>query len=281
MSRTYFLHKKCFITGAASGIGKATAILLAEKNAELFLTDINAAGLEKTVKEIRALNGRVAEYQAFNISEYEQVKSFAEKIQAEYGAMDMIMNIAGISMWGAVDKMTHEEWKAIIDVNLMGPIHVIENFVPEMMRQNKGHIINVASAAGLFGLPWHGAYSASKYGLRGLSDVLRHDLKKHNIGVHLVCPGAVDTGLVHTIKISGTKISENELQMLKGRFQKHAVSPQQAAQSILNGIENNDYLIFTSADIRMGYWAQRKFTDAYDFVMQKMNDYFQKALTGK
>jgi NADP-dependent 3-hydroxy acid dehydrogenase YdfG len=239
MDTSYFSHKKCFVTGAASGIDKATAMLLAEKNTELFLTDINAEGLEKTVEEIRAKNGKVSEYLALNISDYEAVKAFAEKIQSQYGAMDIIMNIAGISIWGAVDKMKHEEWKSIIDVNLMGPIHVIETFVPEMMKQNSGHIVNVASAAGLFGLPWHAAYSASKYGLRGLSDVLRHDLKKHNIGVHLVCPGAVDTGLVQTIKISGLEISEEKLGRLKKYFQKHAVSPEQAAKAILKGIENN------------------------------------------
>lgn len=281
MSTSYFQNKKCFITGAASGIGKAAALLSARRGAELFLTDINADGLEKTVQEIRSQNGKVTLYKAFNIADYEQVKSFAEEVHAQSGTMDIVMNIAGISMWGAVDKMKHEEWKAIIDVNLMGPIHVVETFVPEMMKNNSGHIVNVASAAGLFGLPWHGAYSASKYGLRGLSDVLRHDLKKHNIGVHLVCPGAVDTGLVHTIKISGLEIGQEKFQKLKERFQKHAVSPEQAAKAILKGIENKDYYIFTSEDIRLGFLAQQKFTSAYNIVMQKMNDIFQKVLTDK
>ncbi len=269
------------MTGAASGIGKAVAVLLAEKGAILFLTDINAKGLEETVAQIKTKNGKIAVYRAFSVTDFEQVKSFAEEIQNMYGAMDIVMNIAGISAWGAVDKMKHEEWNSIIDINLKGPIHIIESFVPAMVQQKKGHIVNVSSAAGLFGLPWHGAYSASKYGLRGLSDVLRHDLKRYNIRLHLVCPGAVDTGLVHTIKIAGATISAEELQVLKARFQKHAVSPEQAAKSILSGIEKNDYLIFTSLDIRLGYWAKRKFTFLYDFTMQKMNDYFQDTLTGK
>lgn len=279
MSRNYFQDKKCFITGAASGIGRATALLLAQKGAELFLTDIHTDGLEKTVRDIRFQNGKVTRYKALDIVDYEAVRSFAQEIYAESGAMDMVMNIAGIAVWGAVGQMKHEDWKAVIDVNLMGPIHVVEVFVPEMMKNNSGHIVNVASAAGLFGLPWHGAYSASKYGLRGLSDVLRHDLKKHNIGVHLVCPGAVDTGLVQSIKISGLEISEEKLGRLKKYFQKHAVSPEQAAKAILKGIENKDYYIFTSEDIRLGFLAQQKFTTAYDFVMQKMNDVFQKAFS--
>ncbi len=281
MANSYFTNKKCLLTGAASGIGKTTAIELAARCAELFLTDINAKGLQQTVDFIKSQNGKVSAYKAFNVADFEQVKLFAEEIYTQHGAMDIVMNIAGISAWGAVDKMQHEEWNNIIDINLKGPIHIIETFVPKMMQQQKGHIVNVSSAAGLFGLPWHGAYSASKYGLRGLSDVLRHDLKRHNIRVHLVCPGAVDTGLVHTIKISGVTISDEEMQQLKSRFQKHAVSPEQAAKTILKGIEKNDYLIFTSFDIRFGYWAKRKFTFLYEIVMQKMNDYFQKTLTGK
>lgn len=281
MTTTIFQNKKCLLTGAASGIGKATALLLAENGAELFLTDINANGLQETVDQIMKKGGKVSAHKTFSIADFEQVKKFAQEIHAHHGAMDMVMNIAGVSVWGAVDKIEHQEWNKVIDVNLKGPMYIIETFVPAMMKQKKGRIVNISSAAGLFGLPWHGAYSASKYGLRGLSDVLRHDLKRYNIRTHLVCPGAVDTGLVQSIKIAGLTISDQELQTLKARFQKHSVKPEQAAKAILKGIEKNNYLIFTSFDIRFGYWAQRKFTFLYEWAMQKMNDYFQNTLTGK
>lgn len=281
MATSYFKNKKCLVTGAASGIGNAVAFQLAEHGAVLFLTDINDKGLQDTVDQIRAKNGKVGTYKTLNITDFEQVEQFAKEIHEQHTAMDMVMNIAGISAWGALDKMKHEEWRSIIDINLMGPIYILETFGPEMIKRQQGHIVNVSSAAGLFGLPWHGAYSASKYGIRGLSDVLRYDLKRHNIRVHLVCPGAVDTGLVHSIKISGVTIADEELKMLKTRFQKHAIKPAQAAKSILHGIEKNQYMIYTSFDIRFGYWVQRKFTFIYDWAMQKMNDYFQKTLSGK
>ena len=118
MSIAYFKNKKCLLTGAASGIGKATAILLAENGANLFLTDINANGLQETVDLIRLKNGNVSAYKSFSITHFMQVKLFSEEIHAEYGAMDIVMNIAGISAWGAVDKMQHEEWNNIIDINL-------------------------------------------------------------------------------------------------------------------------------------------------------------------
>lgn len=277
-----FLNKKCLVTGAASGIGRAVSILLGKYGAELFLTDIDSVKLKDTEKDILDQNGKVIFSKAFDIRNYEEVKEFADEIHAKFGSMDMVMNIAGVAIWGEVGKMPHEDWKKIIDVNLMGPIHIIECFIPPMMKKNYGgNLVNVSSAAGLFGLPWHGAYSASKFGLRGLSDVLRHDLKKNKIRVHLVCPGAVDTGLVDTIKVSGMEITDEQFNVLKKRFQGRAVSPDQAAVSILKGIENREYLIFTSTDIKFGYWGQRKFTFIYDWIMQKMNVLFQKALTGQ
>ena len=88
------------------------------------------------------------------------------------------MNVAGISTWGSVDQLTHEHWRQMVDVDLMGPINVIEAFVPPMMAAGRGgHLVNVSSAAGLLGLPWHAAYSAAKFGLRGVSEVLRFDLE--------------------------------------------------------------------------------------------------------
>src|SRR5690606_33694808 len=121
-----------------------------------------------------------------------------------------------------------------IDVNLMGPIHVIETFVPEMIRGGGGgHLVNVSSAAGLLGLPWHAAYSASKFGLRGISEVLRFDLARHGIGVSLVCPGAVDTGLVQTIDVPGIDMSHEAVVEMKARFRNDAITSDQAAAAII------------------------------------------------
>jgi len=267
-------NKKCFITGAASGIGRATAVAAAAEGAELFLTDINAAGLDEVTKEIKAAGGNVSLSKAFDISDFEAVRAFANEIHAGYGSMDVLMNIAGISIWGTVEQLEHQHWRRAVDINLMGPIHVMECFLPEMIRAKRGgHLVNVSSAAGLFGLPWHAAYSASKFGLRGVSEVLRFDLRRHRIGVSLVCPGGVDTGLVHTLEIPGIDQKDPHFNALRKRFQKHAKSPAQAAQSIIKGIKSNSYMVFTSMDIRVGYWFQRKFAFPYEMVMRIMNRY--------
>lgn len=269
-------NKKCFITGAASGIGRATALAAAAEGAELLLTDLNADALEAVAAEIRTAGGRVLALHALDIADAGSVQDFADAILREHGAPDVVMNIAGISIWGRVDKLELKHWRQCVEVNLMGPIHVIDSLVPAMMQSGRGgHLVNVSSAAGLFGLPWHAAYSASKFGLRGISEVLRYDLKRYGIKVHLVCPGGVDTGLVQTIQIAGIDKSDPEIRALTQRFQKHAVSPEQAAAAILKGIKSGRYLIYTSFDIRFGHWWQRKFAWPFDFVMQTMNNYLQ------
>jgi NAD(P)-dependent dehydrogenase (short-subunit alcohol dehydrogenase family) len=179
MSKKTFAHKRCLITGAASGIGRATALRLASQGAELYLTDRNADGLAEAVNEVRALGAQVPEYRALDVANHDEVAAFAAAIHANHPSMDVVMNIAGVSAWGTVDRLSHEQWEKMISINLMGPIHVIENFVPPMVAaRSGGHLVNVSSAAGLIGLPWHAAYSASKFGLRGLSEVLRFDLAR-------------------------------------------------------------------------------------------------------
>ncbi|HXG29333.1 MAG TPA: SDR family oxidoreductase [Nevskiales bacterium] len=264
---------KCLVTGAASGIGRAVAEQAAAEGAVLFLADIDAARLEAVADGIRQRGGQLGLVRAFDISDYEAVRGFARDIHAGFGSLDVLMNIAGISVWGAVEKLDHQDWRRCVDINLMGPIHVIECFVPEMIRAGRGGwLVNVSSAAGLFGLPWHAAYSASKFGLRGVSEVLRFDLKRHGIGVSLVCPGGVDTGLVQTVEIRGVDTATPEFRGLKKRFQKQAATPAHAARLILKGMKAGRYMIFTSFDVRLGYWIQRKFAWPYEWVMQFLNN---------
>lgn len=267
------LNKKCFITGAASGIGKATAFAAAREGAELFLTDINAVALEAVAREIRSTGGKVSLCEAMDICDFEAIKALAQEIHQKHGSMDVLMNIAGIAIWGDISQLEHNDWRRAIEINLMGPVHVMECFIPEMIKAGRGgHLVNVSSAAGLFGLPFHAAYSASKFGLRGISEVLRFDLKRHDIGVSLVCPGGVDTGLVRTVEIRGVDMSDPKLERLKKRFQKHAITPDKAAAAILKGIKANRYMVFTSPDIVLGYWSQRLFAPPYEFVMRLLND---------
>jgi len=261
--------KRVLVTGAASGIGRATAIACARRGARLFLTDLNAAPLDAVADEI---GGAVEYVEALDISDYDAVAAMAGEIHAAHGSLDVVMNIAGIAVWGEVDTLAHEQWRRVVDVNLMGPIHVIESFLPAMIAAGRGgHLVNVSSAAGLFGLPWHAPYSATKFGLRGLSEVLRFDLRRHDIGVSLVCPGGVETGLTETIRIAGVDSTSKAFRRAQAGFRRRAVTPESAAAAILRGVERDRYWVYTSRDIRAAHALQRLAPPAYVGLMHVFN----------
>ena len=271
--------KQVLITGAASGIGRATAIASARKGARVFLTDIENGGLQAAAAEIRAAGGAVAYAKALDVSDHAAVAAMADEIHSEHGSVDVVMNIAGISIWGTVETLTPEQWRRSVDIDLMGPIHVLQCFVPAMIAAGRGgHVVNVSSAAGLFGLPWHAAYSAAKFGLRGVSEVLRFDLYRHDIGVSLVCPGAVDTGLVETLEIAGVARDTPIMQKFTRRFRHRAVTPEAAAARILEGVERNRYWVYTSRDIQVAHFLQRRFETPYALLMRRANDRFSAVM---
>ncbi len=271
---TQIAGKHVLITGAASGIGRALAKLVAERGGKLVVTDRDAAGLDSLAKELER-SGALLLARAFDVTDLEAVRAFAREVHDAHGSVDVLVNNAGIAIWGRVEDMPHEDWRKVVEVNLMGPIHFIECFVPKMIEAGRGgHLVNVSSAAGLFGLPWHAAYSASKFGLRGISEVLRFDLERHDIRVSVVCPGAVRTGLVETVEVAGADRGSPAFQRLKRRFEKHARTPEQAAASILRGIEKDRYYVYTSPEIAVGHFFQRVFPLPYELVMRRLNREF-------
>jgi NAD(P)-dependent dehydrogenase (short-subunit alcohol dehydrogenase family) len=274
-----FDGRQVFVTGAASGIGRAVALRVAAEGATVHLTDLRADPLDDAAAEIRARGGAVGLVEAADISDYDAVRALADRLTSAHGAMDVVMNIAGISAWGTVRSLEHQQWRAMVDVNLMGPIHVIETLVPPMIEAGRGgHLVNVSSAAGLIGMPWHAAYSASKFGLRGVSEVLRFDLRRHRIGVSLVSPGGVDTGLTETIDIPGVDKTSARFRRAQAHFKKRAVSPDQAAEAILEGVRRNRYWVYTSNDIRLAHALQRHVPAAYVLLMRGMNAGANRAL---
>lgn len=264
--------KAVLVTGAAGGIGRATAFEAASRGAAVVITDIQEAPLRATAESTAARGGEVLACEALDITDNEAVKAFAGRVHAGHGSMDVVMNVAGTSTWGSVDRLTSSHWRKMVEVDLMGPISVIEAFVPPMMEARRGgHIVNVSSAAGLLGLPWHAAYSAAKFGIRGVSEVLRFDLEPYDIGVSLVCPGGVDTPLVGTVEIVGVDRQHAAIQKMTERFRKRAVSAERVATCILDGVERGTYLVFTSNDIRAAFFLQRYCPPLYRVAMRRLN----------
>ncbi|MRJ75222.1 SDR family oxidoreductase [Aeromicrobium sp. SMF47] len=275
MKGTSFDGRTAVITGAGGGIGRAAAIQAAHKGARLALTDVDTERLAETVALVE---DHVVHHEAFDISHEDSVAAFAHRTLV-HGPVDIVMNIAGISSGGRIQDLTSKEWRDCVEVDLMGPIHVLSAFVPPMIETgNGGHIVNVSSSAGLFGLPVRAPYSAAKFGLHGVSEVLRFDLEQHAIGVTLLCPGAVSTSLTSTPPLAGVDVEHPAFQQLLADLQRHAVSPEEAAAAMIRGVERGKYLVFTSHDVRAGHYLQRYVPKAYEAAMRRLNRRISHAL---
>ncbi|MDG4857645.1 SDR family oxidoreductase, partial [Streptomyces sp. T-3] len=249
------------------------------RGAAVLLTDIDAEGLDATVRSVRAAGGDVGYAQAADIASYDEVRAIAGEIHADGGPVDVVMNVAGISAWGTVERLEHRHWRSMVEVDLMGPIHVIESFLPAMVAAGRGgHLVNVSSAAGLIGLPWHAPYSAAKFGLCGISEVLRFDLRRHRIGVTLVCPGAVATPLTDTVEIVGVDRSSPAARRLRAAFLKRAAAPEEVAETILEGMRRGRYLVHTSGGIRFLHGLKRFVPPLYVLAMRLANRGADRAL---
>ena len=282
MKGTDLRDKTAVITGAGSGIGRATALLAAEKGARLVLTDVSADTLAETVRLVAEAGGAVVHHEAFDVRDVDAVDTFAARTHETTGPVDVVMNVAGISTWGRIQDLDVEHWRRTVDIDLMGPIHVLAAFVPPMIEARRGgHVVNVSSAAGLFGLPIHAPYSAAKFGLRGVSEVLRFDLAPHRIAVTLVCPGAVNTPLVGTVDIVGVDRDDPSIRKAVDTFARHAVTPEKAAAAIVRGVEKGRYMVYTSQDIRLLHWTQRYVPFVYTIIMRVMNQQARRFLKGK
>jgi NAD(P)-dependent dehydrogenase (short-subunit alcohol dehydrogenase family) len=263
---------RILITGAASGIGRALAHQVGAAGGLLYLTDLHQSRLDDVVAEITEAGGCVVLAQAADVTDIDAVTALAGLAHESTDALDAVLNVAGIATWGTVSTLSHEQWRSVVEVNLMGPIHVIEAFVPAMVSaQRGGYLVNVSSAAGLIGLPWHAAYSASKFGVRGVSEVLRFDLARHKISVSLVCPGGVDTPLTETVQVAGIDQSSAAFRAMQAHFRRRAVSPERAAAAIVDGMLSRRYLVYTSRDIQVIHAIQRYLPPLYVRLMRLAN----------
>ncbi len=186
--------KTALITGAGRGIGRATAIAFAKEGINVGLVGRTAANLEEVAKELSQYGVNVTMATA-DVSDNESVIAAVDHIKSELGPIDILINNAGIGKFGKFLELSPEEFKNIIDVNLMGVYYVTRAVLPDMIERQAGDIINISSTAGQKGAPVTSAYSASKFGVLGLTESLMLEVRKHNIRVSALTPSTVATDL--------------------------------------------------------------------------------------
>jgi len=245
-------NKNCLITGAANGIGRAFSKLLALEGMNLYLTDIDIDGLKTLESEITNPNIKIitGKCDVTQIADFEQI---ARDFQSKLGNLDLLLNNAGIAIIGNILEFTLDDWKNILDVNLMGVVHSLKVFLPKMIERKSGHIVNVASGAGIFGSTEPLPYVASKFAVVGLSEALFGQLHQLGITVSVIIPSYIRTNIFHKSRIRYPKalmddIGEDKLREIYNSIlndmQSKAMLPERAVKKYISGIKNDQLYIY-------------------------------------
>jgi NAD(P)-dependent dehydrogenase (short-subunit alcohol dehydrogenase family)/pimeloyl-ACP methyl ester carboxylesterase len=236
-----FAHKLVVVTGAGSGIGRATALAFADEGADVVITDIDPAAAADTVKLLQDKGVEAAEY-TVDSSDGPAVHRFAERVRAEHGVPDIVVNNAGIGMSGPFLDTSVEDWERVIDVNLWGVIHGCRAFAPMLAeRAEGGQIVNLASAAAYLPSKILSAYATTKSAVLTLSVCLRAELAADHIGVTAVCPGIVKTNITNTTRFVGVSDEEQQRRQQSSSklYARRGFGPEGVAKDILRAVEKD------------------------------------------
>ncbi|MBB6274672.1 3-oxoacyl-[acyl-carrier protein] reductase [Pedobacter cryoconitis] len=193
--------KSALITGAGKGIGRALAIALAQEGVNVGLIARTESDLQQVAEELKTFNVQVAVATA-DVSSIDSVNTAVAKVKSDLGAIDILINNAGISSFGSFLELEPARWEEIVKVNLFGVYYVTRAVLPEMIERQTGDIVNISSTAGQRGAAVTSAYSASKFGLIGLSESLMQEVRKHNIRVTTLTPSTVATDMAKDLKLT-------------------------------------------------------------------------------
>ena len=222
------------VTGAGSGIGRATALRLAELGATVHVVDVAGAAAADTRAAVEAQGGRAVDH-AVDVSDAAAVDALADRVFTAGGRVDVLVNNAGIACSGPIEAMTTEDWQRVVGVNLLGVGYGVQAFVPRMLeRRRPATVVNVASIAGLVPSSGRTAYCASKYGVVGLTRALHAELAPQGIRVAAVCPGLVRTGLARNAILRGA--AERDRPALEQFIAQRGTPPEAVAEVITDAI---------------------------------------------
>ncbi|CAM5632249.1 SDR family oxidoreductase [Streptomyces purpurascens] len=257
-----FSGQLVLVTGAGSGIGRATALAFAEAGARVVAVDRDAEAAARTAESSRLMGAAAAWAETADVSDEQAMEKLAEKVTLEYGVVDVLVNNAGIGLSGSFFDTTPEDWKKVLDVNLWGVIHGCRLFGRRMAERGQGgHIVNVASAAAYQPSRALPAYSTSKAAVLMLSECLRAELAGQGIGVTAVCPGIVNTAITSTAHFAGVDAQEEtRLQQRAARlYGLRNYPPEKVAAAILRAVVRDEAVVPVTPEARgarvLSRWA--------------------------
>ena len=235
-----------FVTGGARGIGLGIARSLAKRGVRLALADVDEPALERAADELTRSTA-VRTYR-LDVRDRETFEEIADDAERELGPVDLLFNNAGVVPYATAEDLTYETWDLVLAVNLTGVVNGIQTFLPRMIGRRAGHVVNTASGAGLVA-DANVPYVTSKFAVVGLSESLRLSAVKHGVGVSVLCPGPVDTGIVaNTGALHGSLAIRDELVPIVQEFLRSGPDIDEVGEMVLAAMEAGKPWIFTGDD---------------------------------
>jgi NAD(P)-dependent dehydrogenase (short-subunit alcohol dehydrogenase family) len=247
--------KLALVTGAGSGIGRATAKLLAERGARLIVCDVDEAALAAVAAD---LGSALVLARPIDVGDRQAMRVFADEVHRQAPAVDVLVNNAGVGQSGGILDTSLDDWDWCLRVNLGGVIHGCHFFVPKMVTAGGGHVVNVASGLGLVAAPHVVAYAASKFGVVGLSESMRAELAGSRVGVSVVCPGFIKTRILERTRFAGEATrAERRKDRTQAMFAQRAKGPEVVAKAIHEAIVKNRAVVPVNAEVWAGWLLKR------------------------
>lgn len=263
-----FKDRVAVVTGAGSGIGQATAIALARKGCHLALADVNEVGMQQTASTVEGL-GRTASQHIVDVADKKAMENFAGEVIDAHGRANIVVNNAGIGIAAPFEDHSLEDLERIININLWGVIYGCWFFIPHLKKEDEAQIVNISSAAGIVPAPGMSSYCTTKFAVRGLSESIRYELDKYNIGVTSVHPGVINTNIPQATAFLRPEDQKKKAQGAK-MFKRFGHSPEMAAEKIVAGIENNAQRVLIGAEAFAMDFMKRAFPVGTDRLLSKM-----------
>jgi NADP-dependent 3-hydroxy acid dehydrogenase YdfG len=243
------------VTGAASGIGRATAIALAKQGCRLALCDIDDQGLAETKRSIEALGQRVTAHHV-DVADKTRMERFAAEVVDAHGGANILVNNAGVSVASSFADQSLEDFEWLMGINFWGVVYGSKFFLPTLRAADEAHIVNISSVFGLVGIPLQSSYCASKFAVRGFSESLRAELASTTVGVTSVHPGGVATNIAASARTNGDPKSTKMKARTVAAF-RSMLPPEKAAAAIVRGIRANRARVLIARESSAIDWAKR------------------------
>jgi NAD(P)-dependent dehydrogenase (short-subunit alcohol dehydrogenase family) len=260
------------VTGAGSGIGRALATELARRGAHLALADIDDAGLAETVSRCEGYGVKITS-QHLDVADRVAVYAWADRVVADHGAVNLVVNNAGVALGATVESMSYEDFEWLMNINFWGVVYGTKAFLPHLKASGEGHVVNLSSVFGLISVPSQSAYNAAKFAVRGFTDTLRMELEIEGapVSVTTIHPGGIKTNIARNARMDPSVTDmAGDPEKARGDFERLFItSPEKAARQILVAVQRDRRRALIGPDAKLIDFVSRLPATLYQTLLEK------------